>query len=102
MTTVKKSASKKIKKAASLTVEQLREKQYADLVESLTLQAPVRTPSATFCNSTTTRDYAGAELTDPSTRMHADNTLEIPSRVGNQLRYRCGLITDLSGNHITE
>jgi hypothetical protein len=64
-------------------------------------QAPGKTPPITIHPASTTTGYDGAELSTPAVRAHADTPQGIPSRMGNQLRYRCGRITDLHGNLIT-
>ena len=64
-------------------------------------QEPGKVPPATIHAASTTAPYDGAELTAPAVRALADTPQGIPSRMGNQLRYRCGRVTDLTGNPIT-
>lgn len=77
-----------------------RASQLVKLQESLG-QEPGKVPPATIHPASTTTGYDGAELTAPAVRALADTPQGIPSRMGNQLRYRCGRVTDLTGNPIT-
>lgn len=58
------------------------------------IEPPLKTPPRTICNSSSRTEYAGAELTTAPARPRASNALAIPSRVGNRLHPRSGLVTD--------
>jgi hypothetical protein len=76
-----------------------RQNQLTTLLATLG-QEPGKTPSATIHAASTTSPYDGAELSAPAVRARADTPQGLPSRMGNQLRYRCGRVTDLTGNPI--
>ena len=56
----------------------------------ITYKLPHITPSITVCNSTAKGRYNGHELSQPAVRAGADNSLALPSRIGNTLTYRSG------------
>lgn len=77
-----------------------RQNQLTTLLATLG-QEPGKTPPITVHPASTTTGYDGAELSAPAVRALADTPQGIPSRMGDQLRYRCGRVTDLHGNLIT-
>lgn len=52
-------------------------------------------------SSPSARAASPADLAPPPPRLGSEDALRCPSRIGNQLVYRDGRITDLAGNPIT-
>lgn len=61
---------------------------------------PAITPSATVTNATSRGAYAGLELKPYAGRPRAMDAQRHPTRIGNRLHYRDGMVTDLAGNPI--
>lgn len=74
-----------------------------DGVPVLTRPAKTHRPKAAvrICNSSTRTGYTGNELSTPCLRANADDSLALPSRMGDRLRYRDGYLTDMHGTPIT-
>lgn len=53
-------------------------------------------------NTSTTRNYSGAELKPYAGRPDAAQALGLPSRSGNRLRYPDGRVTDMTGHVIND
>lgn len=56
------------------------------------LSPPLAARPRNMVNSTSRDDYDGAELRPFDSRIGANDALEIPSRFGNELRYRDGRV----------
>ncbi len=52
-------------------------------------------------NSTTTRNYAGTELTRPPARTNIGHAAQLPSRIGAHLFHPCGRVTTLDGQTVS-
>lgn len=60
--------------------------------------APVPPPIPAATTTSKSRPSSDADNRNPPTRAGADAGLQLPSRIGDKLHYRSGLITDLAGN----
>ena len=58
------------------------------------------TSTVPWCNSTTPRNYAGAELTRPPARTNIGHAHQLPSRIGAHLFHPCGRVTTLDGQTV--
>jgi len=61
---------------------------------------PAKAAPVTFCNSATSDHYLGEDLTQSPVRPAADDSLSLPSRMGQRLHYRGGLVTCMAGTPI--
>lgn len=59
--------------------------------------APIASPVPAPTTTSKSRPSSEADNRNPPTRAGADDALQLPSRIGDKLHYRSGLITDLAG-----
>ena len=57
--------------------------------------------SSVVAASTTTRNYAGTELTRPPARTNIGHAAQLPSRIGAHLFHPCGRVTTLDGQTVS-
>ena len=95
MTTTKTTAIKK-----PLTPAQQRNQEFKALCVELNKAKPAKAAPMTFCNSFTKKHYLGEDLTLAPVRPSADDSLSLPSRMGQRLHYRGGLVTCMAGTPI--
>ncbi len=95
MTTTKTTAIKK-----PLTPAQQRNKDWKALCVELNKAKPAKAAPVTFCNSATSDHYLGEDLTQAPVRPSADDSLRLPSRMGQRLHYRGGQVTCMAGTPI--
>ena len=57
--------------------------------------------SSVVAANTTTRNYAGTELTRPPARTNIGHAAQLPSRIGAHLFHPCGRVTTLDGQTVS-
>ena len=83
-----------------LTPAQQRNKDWKALCVELNKSKPAKAAPVTFCNSAKKDHYLGEDLTQAPVRPSADDSLRLPSRMGQRLHYRGGLVTCMAGTPI--
>lgn len=83
-----------------LTPAQQRNQEFKALCVELKKAKPAKAAPVTFCNSATSDHYLGEDLTQAPVRPSADDSLRLPSRMGERLHYRAGLVTCMAGTPI--
>lgn len=78
------------------SIEQQRAESYARMAKRMRRAAPRAATTPMICAATTRGSYAGSELSAPAVRPGADDSLKLPSRIGNALHYRDGRVVALT------
>jgi len=85
---------------SSLSFEQVRQQNFAELEAWLASQPLSAAASPTVHSASTKGSYSGAELSNVPARPGADASLSLPSRMGERLHHRNHCVTDLMGQPV--